>query len=415
MLKNQIYFVSFFCITIFILNTVSSEMIKYEDPKLQAILNNIKIDSAIKYVKELSGEINVSIDGESVNIGSRYYANQGNTYAEKYILQKFNDFKVSSYIQDFGDGGRNIIGIKKGTKYPTWKFIICAHFDSYSSNLSVAPGADDNASGTAAVLEAARILTGYNTEYTIEFALWDIEEIGLYGSNYYAQKAKNNNDTLMGVMNLDMIAYDSQNDDKLLLNFQQNSYAALMTTRLASMNTTYSIGLKLADNYSTGLSSDHRSFSNVGYPAVLLIEDEKNGDFNAYYHSPNDRVAAFNIPYYEKCLKLSIVTLASLARVEENTTYVKILEKLSDNISIKTFPNPFNSTININFSLPSNNNISIIVYDQLGREIETIYKGDLSAGEHTFRWNPANKPTGIYNLVLLTNSGRETARVVYLK
>ena len=71
---------------------------------------------------------------------------------------------------------------------PNQQIIICAHFDSkpYSGP---APGADDNGSGTSAVLEAARILSKYKTDYTIIYALWDNEEIGLRGSAYYAQQA----------------------------------------------------------------------------------------------------------------------------------------------------------------------------------------------------------------------------------
>jgi hypothetical protein len=416
MLKIQIYLVVLFSVVIFFFSTVTSNVSNHEYSKIQTILNNIKIDSALKYVKELSGELNINIDGESINIGSRYYSNPGNTYAEKYLLQKFNEFNIPTYVQDFGNGNRNIIGVKKGTKNPSMKYIICAHFDSYAKpNPSFAPGADDNASGTAAVLEAARILSKYETETTIEFALWDAEEIGLLGSDYYAKTARNNNDSILGVINLDMIAFDHQNDDKLLVNYQTNAYASAISERLTRFNSDYNIGLYLTENTTYIKGSDHRSFINKNYPALLLIEDGTPGDTISYYHSANDKASTLDIPFYEKCLKLSIITFASIVNIEDNATYVKKIEKLSDNTSLKTFPNPFNSTVNISFSLPSSNNISILVFDQIGRKIETIYKGGLNAGEHTFRWNPVNKPTGIYYLMMLTNSEKKIARVVYLK
>ena len=77
---------------------------------------------------------------------------------------------------------------------------------------TTAPGADDNASGTAAVIEAARIFSQYDFPFTIIYALWDEEEQGLIGSEYYATQAANAGDSILGVINLDMIGYDGNGD-----------------------------------------------------------------------------------------------------------------------------------------------------------------------------------------------------------
>lgn len=68
-----------------------------------------------------------------------------------------------------------------------------------------APGADDNASGAAVVLEAARLLSSIQTPYTIIFALWDEEEIGLIGSANYARHAVQSGEQILGIVNMDML------------------------------------------------------------------------------------------------------------------------------------------------------------------------------------------------------------------
>lgn len=80
------------------------------------------------------------------------------------------------------------------------------------------PGADDNASGTISAIEAARLLSGIDLPFTILFACWDEEELGLYGSKAYADTAYFRGDSIIGVLNFDMIAYDGNNDGALDIN-----------------------------------------------------------------------------------------------------------------------------------------------------------------------------------------------------
>jgi Zn-dependent M28 family amino/carboxypeptidase len=113
----------------------------------------------------------------------------------------------------FNATGKNAYAIKIGTKYPNQKFIICGHFDDMPSG-ALAPGADDNASGTSAVLEAARILAPLQLEYTVIFIAFDEEERGLIGSHAYADSSFNRGDSILFVFNYDMIAWDGNNDYK---------------------------------------------------------------------------------------------------------------------------------------------------------------------------------------------------------
>jgi Zn-dependent M28 family amino/carboxypeptidase len=84
---------------------------------------------------------------------------------------------------------------------------VCAHYDSHSDS-DYSPGADDNGNGVAAVIEAARMLSKYKFNYTVIYALWNQEENELAESGDYAKKSADVNDTLIGVINMDVIAFD---------------------------------------------------------------------------------------------------------------------------------------------------------------------------------------------------------------
>ena len=190
---------------VIILLGIQSSLYSQPSPTVQAIINQTNIDSLVYFVMELSGEVSTIIGGTPYTIISRNKYQPSNDKAADYIKQKLDGYGLVTYNQNFSSTGRNVYGVQLGTLYPNKKYIICAHYDDMPSG-SVAPGADDNASGTAAVLEAARIFTQYDAKYTIIYALWDEEEQGLVGSSYYAQQAYNSGDSIMGVINLDMIS-----------------------------------------------------------------------------------------------------------------------------------------------------------------------------------------------------------------
>ena len=107
-----------------------------------------------------------------------------------------------------GYANRNVIGERTGIRNPDDIYIIGAHLDDMPSG-STAPGADDNASGSAATLIAADILSQYQWGCTLRFAFWTGEEQGLLGSSVYAADAKTGGETIRGYLNLDMLGYNS--------------------------------------------------------------------------------------------------------------------------------------------------------------------------------------------------------------
>ena len=280
-----------------------------QSPAVQQIINSVKQDSIIHFVKELSGAVSTVINGTSQKILSRNKNQPGNALAETYIKQKLQSYGLNTTIQSFSTTGKNVIATQTGTEFPNKKYIVCAHFDDMPTG-TIAPGADDNASGTAAVIEAARIFSQYTFPFTIVYALWDEEEQGLVGSEYYATQAANAGDSILGVINLDMIAWDSNSDGNADLHTSSIANTNSLKDKMLEVNLVYGINLAL-DVVPAQPYSDHQSFLDHGYSAILLIEDDN--DFHQYYHTVKDSIQYFNQPYFTKMSKLALGTLASFA------------------------------------------------------------------------------------------------------
>ncbi|HEY6626558.1 MAG TPA: M28 family peptidase, partial [Ignavibacteriaceae bacterium] len=282
-----------------------------QSPTVQTIINQTNLDSLVYFVKELSGEVSTIINGSPYTIVSRHKNNTSNDKAADYIKQKLGSYGLTTYDQWFSGTGRNVYGVQLGTEFPNQQYMICAHYDDMPSG-TTAPGADDNGSGTAAVIEAARIFSNYSFPFTIIYALWDEEEQGLVGSVYYAQQAANAGDSILGVLNMDMIAWDSNNDSVAELHVRPISNSMTLKDKMVEVNSAYNIGVNLSIINPGLTASDHSSFWDKNYSAILLIE-QYYGDFNNYYHTVNDKLLHFNLPYFHKLSKLTIGTLATLA------------------------------------------------------------------------------------------------------
>jgi hypothetical protein len=170
------------------------------DEILQQIADEVSMDDLQTYVTALQ------------NFETRYTLTTNCLQAAQYIYDYFLSLGLQPRFQDFTYGGvingRNVMAEIRGLTYPEQVVIICAHYDSTSDQRwTLAPGADDNASGTAAVMEAARILSNRPLDFTVRFIAFSAEEQGLIGSLSYVQTQLSPEEEIIGVINLDMIAY----------------------------------------------------------------------------------------------------------------------------------------------------------------------------------------------------------------
>jgi len=287
-------------------------------------MNLVNQDSLTKVIREFSGEDPTVVNGGTVTILNRESAN--NDVAADFLkerLSMFSNLTINdqAYTVTYGSttyNGRNIIATQLGKTNPNDIYIICGHYDS-REDYSV----DDNASGTTAVLEIARILSTQCFDNTIIYALWDEEEDGLVGSRYYANAAGVNGDNILGVLNLDMMAHDGDGDNDFDIDVR--NIAGSLTVKDDILTALTSSGLNLNANVVNPgtTASDHFWFWSNGYPAVLMGESWFNNDETPNYHTANDRFVDLDMNYFTDLTKLALYYMAtkgSLQTVDNTVT-----------------------------------------------------------------------------------------------
>ncbi|HRH38374.1 MAG TPA: M20/M25/M40 family metallo-hydrolase, partial [Flavobacteriales bacterium] len=311
--------------------------LRAQNPLVQTILDDVEIDSMMKYVGQLSGEVATDIGGTMQTITSRHKNNAGNALAQTYLMQKLAQFGYTPVEQSFSATGKNVLVTKPGDGSTNEVVIICGHYDAMPGGILAAPAADDDGSGTCAVLEAARVMANKDFVHPIVFALWDEEEQGKIGSLFYAGAMAANDALIRAVVNMDAIAYDGDGDTKARIHTRPVANSYEISDTVFAMRDEYNIDLDLILTNPGATYSDHASFWTEGYGAVLVIE-EFSSDGNPYYHTPDDRVQYFDVPYFEKLAKLSIATAATFA--EPVDVNAGITTRRDPHDQLYAFPNP---------------------------------------------------------------------------
>lgn len=221
-----------------------------------------------------------------------------------WIASKFAAFGYTSVVIDDFTGcqlwdytlvpSQNVIAVKTGTRYPEKQVIIGAHLDAVPD----CPGADDNASGTAGVLEIARVLSHVSTDVTFVFVAFDSEESWMWGSYHYVDDALARGDDITYMMNLDMIGYFPNDTFANLYYGPQQSYARLWAALADSL-----VGIN--GHLSGSTASDHLPFQEAGF-AVTFVQE---GYFSAQYHDYNDSTTYIDFDYQTRMIKASLATV----------------------------------------------------------------------------------------------------------
>lgn len=370
---------------------------------VQNVVNAIKQDSLERKVSELSGETSSSINGTMSTITTRVQSN--NDLAAEYIKDHFealNNITINDQSFNEGSGiGRNIIGTQVGTVNPNAIYLICAHYDSVAAFC-----ADDNATGTSAVLEIARILSQYETKNTIVYALWDQEEIGLRGANFYAEQATANGDNIIGVINMDMMGYDGDapgtpGDNQFDIDFNFTSASEAIAADLVQLVTDYSLNLTPQLVQPGTPFSDHKPFWDEGYGAVLVGEAWESNDQTPFYHTSSDRLATLDIPYFYEMTKL----VAAYTATKADIVRVLSLNEFEEEDSIKIYPNPVVSELQI-----ETKNLENINLEFFNIEGKSIQKNSLDT--NTSKINLSNFTSGVYFVKITSTQGEKTFKFV---
>ncbi len=300
------------------------------DVNIAGMISQVQAARLYSLTAELTGEWPAIIGGEPYTLSTRFTNSitpiqKATQYAYEWmagagLAVDYHPWSAGSY------SNRNVVAVITGTVRPDEIVMAVAHLDSLSpadTRMTLAPGADDNASGSAAVLTMARIFSQYSFSRTLRLALFTGEEQGLLGSSVYAAEARARGDTIVAVVNMDMIAWNTPNSPPTLdVHIRLASSAGYTDDlTLAGVFTNVVAAYGLSDQlipaiHATGIwASDHASFWQQGYPAMLLIEDHTppEGDFNPYYHTVSDTLQHMDMDYFTAFSKAALGTVAHLA------------------------------------------------------------------------------------------------------
>jgi Zn-dependent M28 family amino/carboxypeptidase len=352
------------------------------------------------------------------NYLTRYSSTDSYDTAAIWVRDQFSSFGLDAELQYFSMGSyncENAIGELPGIIEPDKIVIICGHLDSTSPQpYSNAPGADDNASGSAAVVEAARIMSDYAFRYTVRFICFGGEEQGLYGSAYYASQAASAGDDILGVVNLDMVLYGPPGQDIMWVPY--NSASSGLALALDAICDTYVPALDVTTEYDPSITySDHSSFWNNGYQAVLAIEQEVFS--NPYYHQTSDILSNYTIyfPFGTNCTKGALATVATLAQpqgmtgVEEGGS-----GSVPGSLAILSIgPNPSSGELMLGIEAPEGP-LGISIFDLAGR---TVYAAGFEhrGGGTVLSVDVSGLPSGVFLLKAASSGGESAARFTVVR
>ncbi len=282
-----------------------SEDIFTVHPEIQDIVNAVSQANLEALVNDLV---------DAGGYGTRKSNTNGGHWAAQYIYDEFVSYGIADVsFHDFDNNADNVVAVLPGAVFPENILVLGGHYDSITMFSATAPGADDNASGTVAVMEAARIMSGYQFENTVVFITFASEEFGLYGSNAYARDASQRGDNILGMLNVDMIGYLASGDTPDVDIIAGSSSSGLRELAFWATEQYVPGFPAIVGTGMIGGSSDHASFTSWGYPAIWFFEDVAQD--SPYIHSTNDVVGtslnSFDLAV--NCTKSIVATLASLA------------------------------------------------------------------------------------------------------
>ena len=473
------------------------------DPVIQAAVDQVSWDGLRPKIQMLQ------------DFGTRLSCAPNRDTVRDSLAAFFDDLGLDVTLQRFGRPafwycteftyGHNVIAQQTGVLYPDSIVIICAHYDSWSEDPMVsAPGADDNASGVAAVMTAAELLTRHRFAYTIQYICFGGEEYGPYGSGYYVRRAYSDGLNIVGVLNFDMIGFWPEGVDFVLEvePIESSVWLAEALVNAAELYTDTPCDTHIPD---IGWS-DNASFWAYGYAALNNEEawDFADPDFNPHWHNSSDRIYYLHPGFTVACTRVAVAALATVAQPWETVptlvrsfdawrtgsgvelawdvaddggvrgfniyrgiqgevpthvvnasslippqdrayrdagarrglSYWYVLgvvteggsetrstpiEVAGDDVILelgRTYPNPFNSSTTIPYTIEEPGHVDLRIYDVIGRLVQTLVEGDKSPGPHTASWDGRNADgllvaSGVY-VVRLESGGRILKRKIAL-
>ena len=273
-----------------------------------------------------------------------------------------HDFEFVHNDTLFGSSD-NVIAIQRGLVYPD-EYVVCgAHYDSYNNSPGHpdslrAPGADDNASGSAGIIETARLLSRCTFERSIMYCAWAAEEVNLRGSAAFAKECNENQVDIVGYFNLDMIGYLEEGLD-LEVDLIYVNRDSTLANYIYGFSDVYYPEMPIRQSWMAHGDSDFSSFNRNQYAAVHIFERTRH--CSPFIHTPSDilGVSVNNMDQAKRFTELNLGLVATLAGIISNGV---------DDVSghgLTVYPNPVSGTLTVKgVSMKETE-----VYDLLGQRV----------------------------------------------
>lgn len=280
--------------------------------------------------EELVSYLSAQVSAENLESSVRWLEGMGTRFA---LAENRRDVavKIRNRFISMGYHGASLDSFYlektiQGITYNTWQYnviarvegtdddsisIIGAHYDSYASGVNpfvTAPGANDNGSGMAAVMEIARIIRGsrIRPNHAVIFIAFAAEELGLHGSRYQAEKSAANGDKIIMMINHDMISYVADpSANQRYLNIIHYDNSADLRDDAAQLCDEHSTLVSYSDNTFNDRSDSYSYYLN-GFKALFFHQSDIEGT----YHTPGDRVSVCNFDYASEVVRVSCALLA---------------------------------------------------------------------------------------------------------
>ena len=292
-------------------------------------------------VKQVVGEASVArvygYEKTLFDFDSKYVSQPGNKQAAAYLFDMYKSFGYAPEYQPFeyrvrnGPTGptANVIAVLKGTVNPEIIYVVSSHYDS----VIIGPGADDDSSGTAALLETARILAGRPQPATIVFASFTGEEAGLLGSREFVRRAVADKLKLVGALNNDMIGW--ANDYRLDNTIRYSNPGIRDVQHAAAMQFTNMITYDALYYKSTDAAAYYEAYGDIvggigSYPVLS----------NPHYHQAHDLLETINHQLVTEVAKTTAATLMLLASSPSRLIDLKVVSLANGTATLSWTPSP---------------------------------------------------------------------------
>ncbi len=329
------------------------------------------------------------------NLGIKEPGTAALTNTLTWLITKYQQYGYTDIVIDtfdyIGNEAYNLIVTKSGTTYPNTFVVVDGHYDSKTGT-----GTNDNGSGTAIILETARLLKNINTDYAIKFIHFSMEEVGLVGSYHFVNNvAFPNGMDIRVLLNIDEVGGDITKTNNTIVCERDESNPTATNAVSYAFTDTLAACVQLYSNLFTEISyayaSDYMPFQAKDYIITGFFEKNQT----PHRHQATDSIAYVDVPYVYEITKATIGSTMYFAVARDSANLINELDENKFSI----YPNPANDRLTVQLNSENSLIQNLKIINLLGETIDE-YK---ELNKNSTRINTNRLKVGIYLLIIESN------------